>query len=66
MVVTSEALWPGSVLVSDRNVFSLDLKTVIEPLSITVFGSEFLTNLSASTESTKSKPKTNNHKKNKQ
>jgi len=51
MVVTSEALWPGSVLVrvrkgkrvswEKRNVFSLDLKTVIESLSITVFGSEF-------------------------
>jgi len=49
--VTSEALGPSSVLVSGgkreslekRNVFSLNLKTVTEPLLRTVFGSEFQT-----------------------
>jgi len=50
-VVTSEALGPGSTLVSrgrreslgKKNVFSLDLKTATESLLRTVFGNEFQT-----------------------
>jgi len=51
MVVTSEALGPGSVLVSrerreslgEEECLYLDLKTATESLLRTVFGSEFQT-----------------------
>ena len=43
MVVTSEALGPGSVLVSRERRENLDLKTATESLLRIVFGSEFQT-----------------------
>jgi len=52
-VVTSEALWPGSVLLRKErekarektNVLSLDLNTAAESLLTTVSSSEFLRDL---------------------